>query len=211
MSTERYAKNAARGPPARKGSSGRFILKGCRRPLALTTEESAHGMQRRRVGLGDLPRSTVFVLRPSVATTKDSLKETATMKVTNGAAQRGDDNQPLTPTEMEACRQFKASQMNGHVLFHPRVASGDPMPDCLVFVEKTCRFGVMFLTGVYSVEDGQWYHRENDGDAPVPLGDYDPLEEAWQRAHDRQGRAQEEAGHRRLLHPGGGVRRHGTR
>ena len=104
------------------------------------------------------------------------------MKVTNGAPQRGDDNQPLTRTEMEACRQFKASQMNGHVLFHPRVASGDPMPDCLVFVEKTWRFGVMFLTGVYSVEDGQWYHRENDGDAPAPLGDYDPLEEAWQRA-----------------------------
>ena len=104
------------------------------------------------------------------------------MKVTNAVSDR-DNQQPLTSAEMEACRQFEASEMKGHALFHPRVASGDPVPDCLVFVEKTCRFGVTFLTGQYSVEDGQWYRRENDDDVPTPMGDdYNLREEAWQCA-----------------------------
>ena len=93
---------------------------------------------------------------------------------------KNDNNNPLTLAEMEACRQFEGSETRGHALFRPQVASGKAVPDCLVFVERTCRFGVMFLTGGYSVEDGQWYHREDADDALVSVDD--PLEDAWQRA-----------------------------
>ena len=66
------------------------------------------------------------------------------------------------------------------MLFHPRVASGKATPHGLVFFGGICRFGVMFLSGCYSVENGEWHHRDNDDDVPTPVGN--PLEEAWQRA-----------------------------
>ena len=102
------------------------------------------------------------------------------MKTTNAATDRDDNHQLLTPTEMEACRQFEACDRPGQVLFRPRVSSGEPTPDCLVFLEGICRFGLIFLHGQYSVRDGQWYRCENADD--VPMATDNPLEEAWQRA-----------------------------
>ncbi len=114
------------------------------------------------------------------------------MKVTNGAADRGDNdhNEPLTTSELEALAQFEASDRSGQVLFRPRVASGEPKPYCLVFLEGICRFGLMFLDGDYSVQDGQWYHRERADDAPTPVDN--PLEEAWQRAMAAKGELRKE-------------------
>ena len=40
--------------------------------------------------------------------------------------------------------------------------------------------GGMFLSGCYSVENGEWHHRDNEEDVPMPMGN--PLEEARQRA-----------------------------
>ena len=60
------------------------------------------------------------------------------------------------------------------------MASGKATPYGLVFFGGICRFGVMFLSGCYSVENGEWHHRDNDDDVPTPVGN--PLEEAWQRA-----------------------------
>ena len=101
------------------------------------------------------------------------------MKATNAGSDR-DNQPPLTLAEQEAYRQFEASDRAGRALFHPWVAGGAATPHCLGFFEGICRFGVMFLDGYYSVENGQWYHRENEDDVPVPVGN--PLEEAWQRA-----------------------------
>ena len=99
--------------------------------------------------------------------------------VLNAVSDR-DNQQPLTPAEQEACRQFEESDRAGRALFHPRVASGKATPHGLVFFEGICRFGVMFLSGCYSVENGEWHHRDNDDDVPTPVGN--PLEEAWERA-----------------------------
>ena len=66
---------------------------------------------------------------------------------------------------MEACRKFEASDRNRHGLFRREMASRELAPDCLVFVEGTCRFGVKFLTGPHSIKDGRWYHRETDDGA----------------------------------------------
>ena len=100
------------------------------------------------------------------------------MKVTNAVTEHRDNQQPLTLAEQEACRQFEESDRAARAMFRPWVASGKATPDCLVFFEGICRFGVMVLTGYYSVENGQWYHRENDHDAPAPVDN--PLEAAWQ-------------------------------
>ena len=87
-------------------------------------------------------------------------------------------NRPPTPAELEALRQFEASQRNGEVLFHPQVASGQPVPNYVAFFEETGRFAVTILEGHYAVEDGRWF-RHQDDDAQVPADN--PLEACCSR------------------------------
>ena len=89
------------------------------------------------------------------------------------------NNNPLTPAGLEARRQFEVSPQDGQVLFHPKVADGQPAPDCVAFIEEVGRFAVTIMEGRYTVEDGQWFRPQADG-ARLPI-DY-PLERAWQAA-----------------------------
>lgn len=102
------------------------------------------------------------------------------MKTINALFDPDDNQRPLTLAELEALAQFEACDQPGQVLFRPRVSSGKPTPDCLVFLEKICRFGLMFLTCQYSTQGGNWYRRESAEDVPAEV--VNPLEEAWQRA-----------------------------
>ena len=88
-------------------------------------------------------------------------------------------NRPPTPAELEALRQFEASQRNGEALFHPQVAAGQPAPNCVAFFEETGRFAVTILEGHYTVEDGRWSRYQAD-DVQVPADN--PLEACWQAA-----------------------------
>ena len=94
------------------------------------------------------------------------------------------EKNPLTLAEMEACQQFESSDRAGQALFHPRVAAGKSVPNCVVFCEEVGRFGITILEGRYSVEeaqteDEQWYRHESDG-TRTPIDN--PLEGAWQAA-----------------------------
>ena len=92
---------------------------------------------------------------------------------------KNDNNNPLSPAEIRACQQFEASTQAGQVLFQPRVAAGQPAPNCVALVDEVGRFGVTFLEGQCTVEDGQWFRRHADG-ARSPMDN--PLEKAWQAA-----------------------------
>ena len=92
---------------------------------------------------------------------------------------RNDNNNPLSPAEMAACQQFEASTQAGQVLFHPRVAAGQPEPNCVALFDEVGRFGVTILEGDCTVEGGQWFRRQADG-ARLPIDN--PLERAWQAA-----------------------------
>ena len=105
------------------------------------------------------------------------------MKVINAPA-RNDDNSkdhlPLTLAQVAAVRQFEDSDRAGQALLRPMAKSaGDPTPDCLVFLEGICRFGLMLHDDLYSVHDGQWYCRASKDDVPAPVAN--PLEDAWER------------------------------
>ena len=76
---------------------------------------------------------------------------------------KNDNNNPLSPAEMEACQQFEASDQAGQVLFHPQVASGRPAPNCVALLDEVGRFGITILEGRYTVEAGQWFRRQADG------------------------------------------------
>ena len=90
-----------------------------------------------------------------------------------------DHNQPLTPAELEACRQFEQSHRDGQVLFRPVVAAGQPAPNCVPFLEKIGRFPMIILDGPHSVEGDNWWRNEANGiQTPV----VNPLEAAWQAA-----------------------------
>ena len=91
-----------------------------------------------------------------------------------------DNNNPLTLAELEALQQFEQSEREGQAVFHPRVAAGQPAPNCVPFFGEIGRFAITILEGRYTVENGRWFHREADG-AMVPVDD-DPLEQAWQAA-----------------------------
>ena len=92
---------------------------------------------------------------------------------------RNDNNNPLSPAEMNACQQFEASTQAGQVLFQPQVAAGQPAPNCVALFDGVGRFGVTILEGLCTVEDGQWFRRHADG-ARSPMDN--PLEKAWQAA-----------------------------
>ena len=92
---------------------------------------------------------------------------------------RNDNNNPLSPAEMNACQQFEASTQAGQVLFRPQVAAGQPAPNCVALFDEVGRFGVTILEGRCTVEDGQWFRRHADG-ARSPMDN--PLEKAWQAA-----------------------------
>ena len=92
---------------------------------------------------------------------------------------RNDNNNPLSPAEMRACQQFEASAQAGQVLFQPKVATGQPAPNCVALFDEVGRFGVTILEGRYTIEDGQWFRHHADG-ARSPLTN--PLEKAWQAA-----------------------------
>ena len=89
------------------------------------------------------------------------------------------NNQPLTPAELEAIRQFEASERDGQAVFHPQVAAGQPAPNCVPFLEEIGRFAITILEGRHSIENGQWWRHEANGiQTPVE----NPLEQAWQAA-----------------------------
>ena len=90
-----------------------------------------------------------------------------------------DHNGILTPAGLEALRQFEASPQEGQVLFHPKVADGQPAPDCVAFIQEVGRFAVTIMEGRYTVANGQWFRPQADG-APLPIDD--PLERAWRAA-----------------------------
>ena len=92
---------------------------------------------------------------------------------------RNNNNNPLSPAEMEACQQFEASTQTGQVLFQPQVAAGQPAPNCVALLDGVGRFGVTILEGQCTVEDGQWFRRQADGARPRMDN---PLERAWQAA-----------------------------
>ena len=92
---------------------------------------------------------------------------------------KNDDNNSMSPFEMQVCRQFEASTQAGQVLFHPQVAAGQPAPNCIALFEEVGRFGVTILEDRYSVEAGQWFRRQADG-VRSPIDN--PLERAWQAA-----------------------------
>ena len=100
------------------------------------------------------------------------------MKVVNN---NNDDNnnRPLTLAEMEALQQFEASNREGQALFHPQVAAGQPVPNCVALFEEVGRFAVTIPKGRYSVEDGQWFRHDADGARKLVDN---PLEGAWQAA-----------------------------
>ena len=92
---------------------------------------------------------------------------------------KNDNNNPLSPAEMKACQQFEDSAQAGQVLFHPQVAAGQPAPNCVALFDEVGRFGVTILEGRYTVEAGQWFRHQADGDrSPME----NPLEGAWQAA-----------------------------
>ena len=92
---------------------------------------------------------------------------------------KDDNNNPLSLAEMEACRQFEASNQAGQVLFYPQVAIGQPVPNCVTLIEEVGRFAITILEGQYTVEGGQWFHRQADA-ARSPIDN--PLEKSWQAA-----------------------------
>ena len=92
---------------------------------------------------------------------------------------KNDNNNPLSPAELTACRQFEASAQAGQVLFQPQVAAGQPAPNCVALFDEVGRFGVTILEGRYSVDDGQWFRHQADG-ARSAMDN--PLERAWQAA-----------------------------
>lgn len=90
-----------------------------------------------------------------------------------------DHNQPLTPAELEACRQFERSHREGQALFRPVVGAGEPAPHSVLFLEKIGRFPMIILDGPHSVEGDNWWRNEANGiQTPVD----NPLEAAWQAA-----------------------------
>ena len=86
------------------------------------------------------------------------------------------NNNPLSPAETRACQQFEASTQAGQVLFQPKVAAGQPAPNCVALFDEVGRFGVTILEGHYTVEGGQWFQRQVDSATPID----NPLEKAWQ-------------------------------
>ena len=90
-----------------------------------------------------------------------------------------DNNRAMTPAQTQFCRQLEHSDRSGQVFWWPRVADGQPDPDCVVFLESICRFAVMFLDGGFSVRGENWYCHDAGGAATlVP----DPIETARQAA-----------------------------
>ena len=100
------------------------------------------------------------------------------MKVLNNLT-NGSDQSPLSAAELKAMAQFEASDRDGTALWRPRVSGDAPAPDCAVFVHGIGRFAIRFLSGIYEVEDGEWYHLADDGEA---IAVDDPLENIWQAA-----------------------------
>ena len=89
------------------------------------------------------------------------------------------NDKPLTPAELEACRQFEQSHQEGQALFRPVVSAGQPAPNCVLFLEEIGRFPMTILEGPHSVEGSNWWRNEANGiQTPV----VNPLEAAWQAA-----------------------------
>ena len=90
-----------------------------------------------------------------------------------------DDNRTMTLKEIEICHQFERSDRSGQALWWPRLAPGDPVPDCLALLEGNGRYAITFLHDRWSVRNGEWYHHDGEG-AVTPMGNV--REEAWQAA-----------------------------
>ena len=85
----------------------------------------------------------------------------------------------MTLSELEAVSQFEASDRKGQVVFHPWVGPDSPAPHCVFLPEGLTRIAVIYLDGDHWVEDGQWYHRDDEG--TVTSID-DVLERCWKAA-----------------------------
>ena len=137
------------------------------------------GALMRRAGPGEIPGWPV----PYLGQRREQPRQISNLKrghlTMNVVYDDCNNNDPLTPAGLEARRQFEASPQDGQVLFHPKVADGQPAPNCVAFIEEVGRFAVTIMEGRYTVEDGQWFRPQADG-APLPIDN--PLERAWQAA-----------------------------
>ena len=89
------------------------------------------------------------------------------------------NDRPLTLAELEAIQQFEQSERDGQAVFHPRLAAGQPAPNCVAFFEEIGRFPITILEGPHSVEGSNWWRHEASG-VQTPVDN--PLEAAWQAA-----------------------------
>lgn len=105
------------------------------------------------------------------------------------------NHKALTQAQIEFCKELEASDQSGESLFHPPVAAGYPAPDCLVSIEKVCRFAVTLLSGPGLTQDHRWYREEVDD--PVEH----LLETAWQSAEGVRVLFQERFGKGRYVIP----------
>ena len=92
---------------------------------------------------------------------------------------KNDNNNPQSPAELKACQQFEASALAGQVLFHPKVAAGQPAPNCVALFQEVGRLGVTILEDRYTIEAGQWFRCQADG-TRSPMDN--PLDQVWQAA-----------------------------
>ena len=91
------------------------------------------------------------------------------------------DNQPLTLAELEACQQFEQSDRSGPALFRPEVAAGQPVPNCVLFLERIGRFGIIALPGQWFAGHDQRVRPDAD-DTETDIDD--ALEYAWQAVQE---------------------------
>ena len=90
-----------------------------------------------------------------------------------------DNDRIMTPAQTQFCRQLEQSDRSGQALWWPRVADGQPDPDCVVFLESICRFALMFANDRFSVDGRNWYCHDAGGAATLVS---DPIEETRQAA-----------------------------
>ena len=102
-----------------------------------------------------------------------------------------DDNRAMTLKELEICQQFEQSDRSGQALWWPLMATGDPVPECLVLLEGNGRYALIFLHGQWSARGGEWYHQTEDGVA-TPMGNV--REAVWEAAMAVKDRLTEDRG-----------------
>ena len=166
-----------RGPPVIAGHLARLTAGGLTRPAGATTEPRQRPVHRNRGPTWVFPGRPVFVC----LWTGRNFKITTLSEVKNQMKVVKTDNNTnaMTLSGLEAVSQFEASDRKGQVVFHPWVGPDSPAPHCVFLPEGLTRIAVTYLDGEHWVENGQWYHRDDEGTV-VPIDDV--LERCWQAA-----------------------------